>query len=284
MSKQLRNFVFTWNNPYGEGKGTLEEAQGKMTHLCTSMPIKYMIYGVEIGEKKTPHFQGYVELSKRVAFDLVKRSFGNSHIEPRRGSQQQAIEYCRKEGNYHEWGEPKAQGDRTDLQRIKLLLEHTSSIKQLLESDEDINSHGLRLAERLIKYTDKPRDYAPEVIWFFGKTGVGKTRLAVQLLPDAYFKSNGAGKWWANYDGEEDVIIDDVRAANYPFHEMLGLLDRYAYTVEDKGTIRQFKGRRIVITAPDDPSEIYKHTDGEDIKQLLRRITLVQELESEVTS
>jgi len=29
MSKQLRNFVFTWNNPYGEKIGTLEAAHDK---------------------------------------------------------------------------------------------------------------------------------------------------------------------------------------------------------------------------------------------------------------
>jgi len=65
-----------------------------------------------------------------------------------------------------------------------------------------------------------------------------------------YFKSNGGGKWWPNYDGEEDVIIDDLRSATYPFLELLGMTDRYPYTIEDKGTIRQFKARRIIITCP----------------------------------
>jgi len=80
-------------------------------------------------------FQGYIELQKRVAFDVVKRAINNSHIESRRGSQQQAIEYCRKEGDFHEWGSPKNQGDRTDLQSIKRALESNSSIKTLLDSD-----------------------------------------------------------------------------------------------------------------------------------------------------
>jgi len=51
--------------------------------------------------------RGYIELQKRVAFDVVKRAINNSHIESRRGSQQQAIEYCRKEGDFHEWEVPR---------------------------------------------------------------------------------------------------------------------------------------------------------------------------------
>jgi len=88
---------------------------------------------------------------KRVAFDVVKRAINNSHIESRRGSQQQAIEYCRKEGDFHEWGSPKNQGDRTDLQSIKRALESNSSIKTLLDSDLEINSHGLRLGSKQLR-------------------------------------------------------------------------------------------------------------------------------------
>jgi len=184
--------------------------------------------------------------------------------------------------DFHEWGSPKNQGDRTDLQSIKRALESNSSIKTLLDSDLEINSHGLRLAERLLRYTDTPRDYEPQVIWLWGKTGTGKTRTAVSLLPDAYFKSNGGGKWWPNYDGEEDVIIDDLRSATYPFLELLGMTDRYPYTIEDKGTIRQFKARRIIITCPRCPGEEYKWETMEDIGQLTRRIALIEEVKGHV--
>jgi len=104
----------------------------------------------------------------------------------------------------------------------------------------------------------------------------------VSLLPDAYFKSNGGGKWWPNYDGEEDVIIDDLRSATYPFLELLGMTDRYPYTIEDKGTIRQFKARRIIITCPRCPGEEYKWETMEDIGQLTRRIALIEEVKGHV--
>jgi len=63
MSKQLRNFVFTWNNPYGEKIGTLEAAHDKMVHLRELLPIQYIIYGVE-KVKKVTAFPGLYRTSK----------------------------------------------------------------------------------------------------------------------------------------------------------------------------------------------------------------------------
>jgi len=83
-----------------------------------------------------------------------------------------------------------------------------------------------------------------------GKDRYRQDKNAVSFYQTLIFKSNGGGKWWPNYDGEEDVIIDDLRSATYPFLELLGMTDRYPYTIEDKGTIRQFKARRIIITCP----------------------------------
>jgi len=80
----------------------------------------------------------------------------------------------------------------------------------------------------------------------------------------------------------EDVIIDDLRSATYPFLELLGMTDRYPYTIEDKGTIRQFKARRIIITCPRCPGEEYKWETMEDIGQLTRRIALIEEVKGHV--
>jgi len=45
------------------------------------------------------HFQGYLELSKQQSIAQVQSFPGlaGCHIEPRRGSQEQAIEYCEKD-------------------------------------------------------------------------------------------------------------------------------------------------------------------------------------------
>lgn len=302
---QLRNFLFTWNNPgrklvedmnesdkqelfdsFPEDEVYIMKARSYLSLLyhTQELPIQFITYGIENGENTgTTHFQGYVELNKRVSFSRVANIFGNCHIERRMGTQQQAIDYCRKDGYVTTFGTPKVQGDRTDLQCLKQLLDDSSSIKTLLNNGDITNAQSLRVAEKLLRYTDKPRDFPPEVLWLYGASGTGKTRLAMELLPDAYFKTNASDKWWPNYDSEEDVIIDDLRSDNYPFINLLGLLDRYPFSVEDKGTIRQFRGRRIIITAPLSPEHTYQNvmaseTHYEDINQLLRRITLVEKI------
>lgn len=80
------------------------------TQLSTEEGIEGVLYAV-IGregqeEAKTPHLQVYAEFDKRVRMSAVKNIFGNTaHCEKREGTGQQAAEYCKKEGDFLEFGE-----------------------------------------------------------------------------------------------------------------------------------------------------------------------------------
>lgn len=57
---------------------------------------RFGIFQFEIGEKEgTPHFQGYIELKEKSSLSSLKRELGLNqlHIEPRKGSQEEAIAY-----------------------------------------------------------------------------------------------------------------------------------------------------------------------------------------------
>lgn len=253
----------------------------KIKSLPDTFKCNYYVYGKEVGEKGTPHLQGYAELESRITFKKLAKYLNGFHIEGRKGTAQDAIRYCSKAGDTTTYGVPKSPGQRTDLQTLKSLLQETSCIKGLLDNDSlQINYQSLRFAENLLKYYEKPRYFKPTVTWYYGRSGAGKTRRAVTKVPQAYFKSNGSGKWWPGYDGEEDIIVDDVESSNYGLKYILGLIDRFPFTVEVKGGSRQFQGRNIYITSLQHPEDEYKsewHSE-KILPQLLRRIDHLEEI------
>lgn len=70
------------------------------------------------------HFQGYVEFEEKKSMAAVKKILGDdkAHLEQRKGSQKQAMEYCNKVLSRFEepitYGRPKQQGHRKDLDDI----------------------------------------------------------------------------------------------------------------------------------------------------------------------
>lgn len=69
------------------------------------------------------HYQGYIEFNRSMEMAKVVKLFGcKCHVEPRKGNQQQAIDYCMKKDTRIEnpvsFGNKKHQGSRSDLESI----------------------------------------------------------------------------------------------------------------------------------------------------------------------
>ena len=69
-------------------------------------------------------------------------------------------------------------------------------------------------------------------LWVYGEPGIGKSRAVWSLFPNAYPKM--ANKWWDGYQGELDVVLDDLGT-----HMLFDLIkrwsDRYKVIGEVKG-------------------------------------------------
>lgn len=259
--KKSRAYCFTLNNP------TDQDLISYHTNLQIWNEI-YHVIGLEIGEDThTLHLQGYVYFPNPISFSSIKKKLPRAHIESAKASPRDNLEYCAKENNAKLYGEMPVQGKRTDIEVIKHMVTSGKSITDVIDIATSYQS--IKTAEVLLKYLEKGRDFKPYVIWCYGPTGSGKTRYSFDQCDNPYITMNT--KWFDGYDAHANVIIDDLRSDSYRFDYLLRLLDRYPMKVETKGGTRQFLARRIYITCPHHPEDLFC-CQNENLKQLTRRI------------
>lgn len=122
-----------------------------------------------------------------------------------------------------------------------------------------------------------------KVIWIYGASGVGKTRMArayAEKLGQSYYMTGSSRDLFQNYKGEHTLIIDELRPNVIPYQDLLRLLDPYGEQVmaPSRYIDKALACDVIIITTPYDPFTFYianfinKSPDGAD--QLMRRITL----------
>jgi len=274
MAGRFRNVCFTVNNP------TPADRVGLIS--CYPDIFSYMVFGEEVGQNGTPHLQGYAELVGQKSLNQIKRISGleRAHIEKRHGSAKQAADYCKKDGNFQEFGTISNQGARTDICEVK----QAAKIGGMRLVSAGFKYNDIRLAEKYLVYHEPGRDPAEtvRVRWYWGAPGVGKSLRALteaeEVDPkDVYHKKDG-NKWWDGYDGHKCVIIDDFRDSWWPLTYMLGLIDRYPFKVECKGGSRQMRATEMWVTSVQHPETMYSHANGEPIRQLIRRVMTIAEV------
>lgn len=96
---RAKHWQFTINN-YTDDDESVLASQGDDEHVA------YLIYGKEVSSSGTPHLQGHVSFSKQLRFSQVKERLPDgAHLEVVRLLQSH-VEYCKKDGNYTEFGTP----------------------------------------------------------------------------------------------------------------------------------------------------------------------------------
>lgn len=260
MSQQGRYWVFTTNNP--------ENAlSGESIEDCS-----YLIYQLEQGENGTPHYQGYIEFTKKKKAARVRQLLPRSHVEMRKGTKDHAIAYCSKEPRLSPtitWGKPfqSRQGTRTDLNVIRESIE--SGITEIALAREYFST-WIKYHRAFARYRSLAapnRTWKSEVVMCLGTPGTGKSRYCLEQCPNAYWKQRSI--WWDNYEGQDDVILDDYYGW-LPWDVLLRLLDRYPLLVETKGGQAAFLAKRIFITSNTEPGTWYR--ESPNFSALIRRI------------
>ncbi len=267
--RRMRNLVFTVNNY------TTQEYEILLAHEMWS----YVVIGKEIGKSKTPHLQGYGELTKQRTIKWLTRQCRGFHVAKRMGTAKQAADYCKKDDNYEERGTMSKQGRRTDIEELVTRVALGERLTTIILDCPTYNI--MRMVEKLASYRQPTKVYDKRTVhWFWGETGKGKTKMAYEMVEEGNFWLSNDHQWFDGYDGQEIALIDELRAKNWPYSLMLKLLDGYPLRLPVKGGFTIWEPKVIIITTPFPPEKTYAGTaenvDG-GIQQLIRRITNIRE-------
>lgn len=270
-SLQGRYWCFTLNNPQPE-----EDPNTWGGSFC--------IWQLERGEEGTPHYQGYIIFKGNKRFNAIKAINPRAHWDIRRGTHQQAVDYCSKTDTRIDgpWthGEAPKQGKRSDLLLLKEQLDAGVSVKELWANPETFHivSKYDRVPSLYRLATVPQRRFKTHVLVLHGPPGLGKSYFPATVYPDAYYKNNT--EWWDGYEHQKVVVLDDFHSSWFPFTFLLQLLDRYPLNVQVKGGTVPFNSKLIIITSNRSPRVWYR-PDDHPYEALERRLTTIYRFRSD---
>jgi len=263
-----RGYCFTTNNPLEVDITDIEKCQEHDS-------FKYLIYGEEVGENGTAHYQGYIHFNQPVRFSAIKKLLPRSHIEKRRGTTAEAITYCKKDGIYREFGsEPQSSGDSTRNKWKQIILwAEEGDMDSIKEANPAVYLRymqalrGLRIPKPVIL---SELDHE----WWYGRTGTGKSRRLWAEYPEHYQKE--LNKWWCGYNYEKVVAIEEWSPKNECTGSMLKIwADRYPFTAQVKGgSIKKIRPDKIIILSNYTIKECFPNS--QDHEPLLRRFKCIE--------
>jgi len=241
--------------------------------------MRYLVMGREIGEGGTPHLQGYLELKKQERLTWLREHVnGRAHYEMRRGSRDEARDYCMKDGDWLETGEWKEEerGRRSDIERM---VEQASQGMTFYDAcvDEPTSAqfphaYSKLLEGRALQATEAWRDVEVEVQ--VGGTGVGKTRSVYdRFWPNLFVQDCSAGGevWWDGYSGQKTLLLDDFDGHGISFRYLLRLTDGYPVRIKVKGAHTYGAWTMVCVTSNLPVMSWYPRE--RDMSPLFRRIT-----------
>lgn len=235
----------------------------------------FLVYQLEAGDKGTEHLQGYVKFGNAVRLSTLRKALPRAHYEPRRGTREQAREYCRKPDRldgpweFGEWVEPAGQGSRSDLHAAIDTLGKRRRIRDVAADHAATFVRYGRGLRELLAYTGDVGHRAVKVYIIYGRSGAGKTRYVHDMWGDeVYSLFSEEPLWFDGYDGQDVLLIDDYDN-KIPRNTLLKMLDRYPYRAPIKGGSAQAAWTKVYFTAN---VNFFQYWD----EALMRRVTTVE--------
>ncbi len=257
---QSTRWCFTMNNP--------EMSWDNMTQHPDQ---KYMIAAKEIAPTTlTEHIQGYVVFLKQKSLKAVRTYLPTAHWEVAKGTTEQNVVYCSKDGLYTEYGiKPKS---------VKELAKDSKErwadvIRSAREGTarEEYPAEYIRFNSTIVKMRETKLESNEDLcgIWYHGASGTGKSKKAREVYPDLYDKL--LNKWWDNYEGQDEVLLDDLDHFSAPSMgpALKRYADHYPFRVEIKGSSMVIRPKKVIVTSQYTIEQLWP--DDVELQTALRR-------------
>lgn len=156
-------------------------------------------------------------------------------------------------------------------------------VKYLSVKDYVENKRKIETAFSYYQKKNRNYDRKMSVVYIFGASGSGKTRLAKKLLKywnKDFYLSSGGKNMLDDYGGEPAILLDDFRDTILDHTDFLKLLDPFTSSMAGARYVNKaIYCDTIIITSVCSPESLYAFND-EDKVQILRRLPIVIEIKS----
>lgn len=158
MGSQAKHWVFTLNNyTHDEQARIVSGAPLPDDPNGDQSTFSYLVIGREVGRNGTPHLQGFLSLRTKLRLRAVKAlpGLGRAHLEISRGTVAQAATYCKKDGDFDEYGTPtNSQGKRSEWEALREHIKAQDTPPTLRDLGEVFPSLVGRYPTNVLRFVD----------------------------------------------------------------------------------------------------------------------------------
>jgi len=268
MAKRQTDWCFTL---YGV---TIEQTIARM-----GPQAQFVIAGDETCPKTSrKHVQGFIQMSYPTTLAQLRKLHAG-HYETRRGTSQEARDYCTKEGTYLEYGS-LVQKDAPAAEFWQMV-KNGATNSELATAWPERFSLKIRIIEAMRQALNirqvEALEELPTVTAVFGPPGRGKSEFIRRMIGAAPYYSpveakNGSKEdslWWDGYNGEDIIWLQDYKGQGGQ-RLFLNLCDKGPLRVQTKGGTIKIRPKRIYFCSMYHPRTWFKNCPEWAI---LRRIT-----------
>ena len=279
----------------------IEKWEDLLKYLKSLKSRNYIVAGQELAPTTDhPHIHVYIQFNYPTRLSMKKLC--GAHIELCYASPQRNIDYVKKDGNILiEEGKPRlGAGNAITIKEVKAM---TYEDRENLSFTNYNRLQALKRDEiSVLKVSSSYKNV--EVSYIYGKSGVGKTKYAMEAIKelydkkliesDAYNKVKYSGSYWngVSVDNMTQVALyDDFRDYHMPPSEFIQFVDYNVNVINIKYGFAMNNFNYIFITSIQSPYDLYKglqksdnmftssdYYDEEAKEQWLRRFTEIIEI------